>query len=278
MKYLYSLLFACLAIQASAQDKIITIDSDTILCKILEKGTSEVSYVLFSNLSGPAQSKSYTEIHKIIMQSGVVTEYTALTKPKTPATKTRTINGVQESEPNKKTNTSWNRHSIRGELAVSSGVGFYGGMGLEALLSYSFSITERKAIRVSGSAGYGTWINTVRGWYVDAEYISYNAAVCYHYTWYNGSRVKLHSGLGIGYIFHDAYVLDIRENTFYTSSLPTITPEEARRQTLVAATESIMPDIEFIGADFYLGDHFSINTRLGFGPAGLANLGIGYSF
>lgn len=53
MKYFLFLLLSFFSVGASAQDVIVKKNGSTILCKILEVGTSEVKYKKHSNPKGP---------------------------------------------------------------------------------------------------------------------------------------------------------------------------------------------------------------------------------
>lgn len=277
MKYLYALLFAFLAIQVSAQDKIITIDSDTILCKIMERGTSEVSYVLYSDLSGPARSLAYTQIHQIIMQSGAVTTHAPLRLPEAPMPKPEKKKKEKKEPTEDRPSGSWNRHSIRLEAGASSSLAITEGFAADLMLSYAIGLTPNKSLRLTGIVGYGYSSGYYRGWTSDIEYNNYGLGLSYHYTWLNRSRVKLHSGVGLGYVLYETYGSGVEFNPRISTNT-IATEQQAISYFASSGYDGVMPDIELIGADFFIGNHFSITTRLGFGYAGLANLGFGFSF
>lgn len=278
MKYIYALLFVFLAFQASAQDKIITVDSDTILCKIMERGTSEVSYVLFSDLSGPARSMAYTVIHQIIMQSGAVTTHAPLKMPSVPPPsgdkkkKTR-----EKKEIHEESEGSWNRHALRLEFGVSTASALIGGFAAEGMFSYSFNMTPRKSLRLTGAAGVGYYSDYYRGWNYEGEINTVGVNLSFHYTWLNRPRLKLHSGIGVGYALYEVYGDSIiYDPSRVQSNMATFAQAKAYFSDL--DYDTVLPDIELIGMDLFLGRHWLFTTRIGLGPAGLANIGIGYSF
>ncbi|TNE80520.1 MAG: hypothetical protein EP332_07215 [Bacteroidetes bacterium] len=275
-KWILAVVLTVSCLSLCAQDKIITVDSDTIECKIMEKGSNEVSYVLYADLSGPARTIKYAQIHKIIMQSGAETEYTALNKPKV-----RMINGVPEEEVKKQNDeyAYWNRHAFRLDIGASMGNMFSGsGLIADVLPSYSFGLTPRKYLKLTGGMGYGAGYESWRGWNYDVEYYTYNLTLTYRYHWLNKPKLRLFSGLGLGYLLTDAYMLNLQFDPSPFSTDIATEQEILSDFDLYYGIDGIVPDIELIGIEFILGNNWLIGSKLGIGSAGLATIGVGYTF
>ena len=66
MKKLTLLLFLFfIVVAANAQDKIVKTNGETIKCKIIEVGTSEIKYIPADNLTGPSYSIAREKVAKI---------------------------------------------------------------------------------------------------------------------------------------------------------------------------------------------------------------------
>ena len=71
MKKLTLLLFVFfIAVAANAQDKIVKTNGETIKCKIIEVGTSEIKYIPADNLTGPSYSIAREKVAKIEFDGG----------------------------------------------------------------------------------------------------------------------------------------------------------------------------------------------------------------
>src|SRR5574337_52479 len=71
-KYILSLLFACIAVFAFAQDTIVKKNGEKIPCKVIEIGTTEITYKKVSNPDGPLYALKKTEVWKIVFANGSV--------------------------------------------------------------------------------------------------------------------------------------------------------------------------------------------------------------
>jgi len=70
MKKLLLLLMLLSTTMLNAQDVIVKNDGSTIICKVIEVGTSEVKYKKYSNLDGPLYSILLTDVQNINFENG----------------------------------------------------------------------------------------------------------------------------------------------------------------------------------------------------------------
>ncbi|TNE80519.1 MAG: hypothetical protein EP332_07210 [Bacteroidetes bacterium] len=276
MKQLFTLLIFLLAVQVKAQDKIITVDSDTIECKVMERGSDAVSYVLFSDLSGPAKTIKYTQIHKIIMQSGAETEFTALNKPKV-----RTINGVPEEEVKKQNDeyAYWNRHAFRLSYGMSMGLVYSGtDWNKDVFVSYSIGLTPRKYLKFTLGWGHSADLKRSLGWEYWGDYRTFSSSITYRYVWVNRPKLRVFSGLGIGYLDTEAMMSDLVFNPSPLDYKFGSKEQVVREFNEFYGYSGILPDIELIGLEYVFREHWLIGSKLGYSTSGMATLGIGYSF
>ncbi|NCA76965.1 MAG: hypothetical protein EOM90_11590 [Alphaproteobacteria bacterium] len=78
---LITLMQVALMCSLNAQDRIVLINNDTIIAKVISVG-STISYKKFNFTDGPTYELSKKDINKIIYQNGVTENYSNLKKPR----------------------------------------------------------------------------------------------------------------------------------------------------------------------------------------------------
>lgn len=287
MKKLLSLVFLLLGTTLLySQDKIVKTNSDTVVCKVLEVGASEVQYKLWSNLAGATEALPLSQVYKIIYEGGEEKVYTLpkVEEPKEEKPK-KDLFDFGYSRPHKKRDIHhWsNKHQIGlGASYATASISTYSGSVVEVNAHYAYHFNKRWSLKAYASVGVGSDYGTTNYVNWNSDLTSAGAGVGMYYNWISRKRFILHSGLGLGFMAWESYIYSMTADPAAFND-PTFKgyPSEAAVERDVSYYfdyAGLGVDLEVFGMDVLFGDHFGLYGKFGYGYAGLANFGLTWAW